>query len=87
MATIYVHNGVAHGREVLGLQRLGEEVGPVVGGIDEGDRDALLFDELADEEVTTRDVLRFRVELGVVGDGNYACLVVHCQLLVGRGSV
>ena len=42
MATIYVHNGVAHSREVLGLQRLGEEVGPVVRRLDEGDRDALL---------------------------------------------
>ena len=56
MATIYVHNGVAHGREVLGLQRLGEEIGPVVGGLDEGDRDALLLDELADEEVSSREM-------------------------------
>ena len=54
-----------NGREVLGLQRLGEEVGPVVGGLDEGDRDALLLDELANEEVMTRDVLRLRVELGL----------------------
>ena len=65
MATLYVHNGAAHGREVLGLRRLVEEVGPVVGGLDEGDRDALLLDELANEEVMTRDVLRLRVELGL----------------------
>ena len=53
-------------------------------GLDEGDRDALLLDELGDEEVATLDVLRLRVELGVVGDGN-ARLVVHCQL--GRAGV
>ena len=47
MATICVHNGVAHGREVLGLQRLSEEVGPVVSRLDEGDRDALLLDQLS----------------------------------------
>ena len=65
MATIYVHNGVAHGREVLGIQRLGEEIGPVVGGLDEGDQDALLLDELADKEVAMLDVLGLRVELGL----------------------
>ena len=88
MATIYVHNGVAlaHGREVLGLQRLGEEVGPVVDHLDKRDRYLLLLDELADEEVTTRDVLRLRVELGVVDDGD-ACPWLSITSLVGRGSV
>ena len=47
LATIYIRNGVAHGCEVLGLQRLGEEVGIVVGGLDEGDRYALLLNELS----------------------------------------
>ena len=55
---------------MLGLQRLGEKVGPVVSSLDEGDRDALLLDKLTNEEVSTRDVLRLRVELGVVGDGD-----------------
>ena len=58
---------VAHGREVLGRQRLSEEVGPVVSRLDEGDRDALLLDQLADEDVSSRDVLSLGVELGVVG--------------------
>ena len=42
----------------------------------QGDRDALLLDELTDEEVATLIVLRRRVEVGVVGDG-VTCLVVH----------
>ena len=86
---MFISNGVAHGREVLGLQRLGEEVGPVVGGLDEGDRYALLLDELADEEVTTRDVLRLRVKLGVVGNGDAMAMPAWLSIasLVGRGSV
>ena len=63
--------------------RLGEEVGPVVDALDKGDRDLLLLDELADEEVATLNVLRLCVELGVVGDGDTR-LVVHRQL--GRGG-
>ena len=63
---------------MLGPQRLGEEVGPIVGCLDEGNRDALLLDVPADEEVSSRDVLSLGVELGVVGDGN-ARLVIHCQ--------
>ena len=43
MATIYVHNGVAHRREVLGLQWRCEKVGPVVSRLDEWYRDALLL--------------------------------------------
>ena len=86
MATIYVHNGVAHSCEVLGLQRPGEEVGPVVSSLDEGDRDALLLDELADEEVSSRDVLRLGVELGDVGDGD-ARAWLSIASAVGRGSV
>ena len=73
-----INAGVAHVREALGLQWLSEEVGPVVSHLDEGDRDLLLLDQLADEEVSSRDVLSLRVELGVVGDGD-ARLVVHCQ--------
>ena len=62
----YVHDGIAHCGEMLGLERLGEEVRPVVDGLDEGDGDALLLDELADEEVAPLDVLRLGVQLGVV---------------------
>ena len=64
MATSYnVHNGVAHRREVLELQRLCEEVGPVVSCLDKGYRYALLLDKLADEEMSSRDVLSLGVEL------------------------
>ena len=87
MATIYVYNGVAHSREVLGLQRLGEEVGSVVGGLDELYRDALLLDKLADEEVATRDVLRLRVELGVVGDSDAWACGCTCPRQLGREGV
>ena len=70
---------------MLRLQRLGEDVGPVVRGLDEGGRDALLLDELADEEVAALNVLRLRVELGVVGMAIPAWLSIAS--LVGRGSV
>ena len=53
--------------------------------VDEGDRDALLLDELADEEVSSRDVLSLGVELGVVGDAMPAWLSIASA--VGAGSV
>ena len=66
MTCAYVHDGIAaHCGEMLGLERLGEEVRPVVDGLDEGDGDALLLDELADEEVAPLDVLRLGVQLGL----------------------
>jgi hypothetical protein len=71
---------------MLRLERLGEEVGPVVDGLDEGDGDAVLLDELADEEVSPLDVLGFRVKLWVVGDG-YMPAWLSIASLVGRGSV
>ena len=63
-----VYDGIAHGREMLGLERFGEEVRPIVDGLDKGDGDALLLDELAYEEVAPLDVLGLGVQLGAVGE-------------------
>jgi hypothetical protein len=64
---------------VLGLERLREEIGPIVDGPNEWDRDALLLDELTNEEVAPLNVFGFGVELRVVSDRD-ASLVVHTQL-------
>ena len=51
---------------MLGLERLGEEVRPVVDGLDEGDGDALLLDELS----TTSQMKKWR---------RWMCFVLVCN--------
>ena len=63
-----VHDDLPHGEENLGLEGLCEEVGPIVQGVDEGHTDFEFLNHVADEEVTTLDVLSFVTELGVVGE-------------------
>ena len=61
-----VHDDVAQAEEVLRVQRLGEEVGEVVVRVDERHAKTMVLDALANEEVTTFDVLHLRMVLGVV---------------------
>ena len=63
-----VHDLIAHGEELHGLQRLGEEVRQVVERIHVGYADLHVLDTLADEEVSPSDVLSALVVLGVVGE-------------------
>ena len=69
MPAVYIHDGVTHRDEVLGLEGLREEVSPVVDGLGEGGRDTLLLDELTNEEAAPLNVLGvylIGVELKVV---------------------
>ena len=61
-----VHDLVAHVKEMLTHQRLGEEVGNVLGGWYEGYTDLTFLDAFSDKEVTTVNVLSLRVMLRVV---------------------
>ena len=61
-----VHDLVSHVKEMLTHQRLGEEVGNVIGGWHEGNTDFTFFDALSDKEVTAVNVFGLRVMLRVV---------------------
>ena len=63
-----VHENGAKAEEVDGAKRLGEEVGDVVGGTHVRYGNCSVLDELADPQVTSVDVLRAVVVLGVVGE-------------------
>ena len=81
-----VHDDVAEAEEDLVGQDLSEEVRDVVGGRDVGDGDALVLDELADEEVAPHDVLGAAVVLWVVCEIDRR-LVVHVDgRRAGRGK-
>jgi len=62
-----VHHLVAHAKEVLAHQRFRKEIGHVLGCGHEGDAQPTVLHALADEVVTTIDMFRPRVVLGVVG--------------------
>mgnify|MGYP006131869351 CR=1 FL=1 len=74
----YVHDLVAHAKEVLTHQRLSEEVRDVICRGHEGDTETPVLHALADEVVTPVDVLRPRVVFGVVGQVD-SRLVVHLE--------
>ena len=61
-----VHDLVAHVKEMLTHQGLGEEVGNVFGGWHEGYTDLTFLDAFSDKEVTTVNVFGLRVMLRVV---------------------
>ena len=61
-----VHDLVAHVKEMLTHQRLGEEVGNVLGGRHEGYTDLTFLDAFSDKEVTAVNVFSLRVMLRVV---------------------
>ena len=64
---IHIHDLVTHREEHGSRQRLGEEVGEVVHRVHKGTPDTVILHELANEEMTTLDVLHPPVVLGVVG--------------------
>ena len=69
--TTLTHNipdPISHGEESARVEGLREEVGEVVRRGDEGHRDLMLLDKLANVVVTTLDVLRPLVVLRVVSD-------------------
>ena len=70
-----VHELVTHGEEMLGIEGLGEEVRQVVACGDIRHDDVEVLDALADEEVTTLDMLHARVVLRVVRGGNGSLVV------------
>ena len=61
-----IHQDVAEAKEGFRVERLGKEVGDVVGGADERDVKLEGLDHVTDEEVAAGDVLRLVVVLGVV---------------------
>ena len=63
-----VHDLVAHEKEVFAHQGFGKEIRHVVRGRHERHAEFTVFDALADEVVTTIDVLSPRVMLGVVSE-------------------
>ena len=62
----YVHNSVAHAKEVLAHERLSEEIGHVLGRGYERNAQPSVFHALANEVVPTIDMFRAGVVLGVI---------------------
>ena len=62
----HIHEDVAEAEEGFRVERLGKEVGDVVGGADEWDVELEGLDHVTDEEVAAGDVLRLVMVLGVV---------------------
>ena len=63
---MHVHNAVSELEECLWRKGLGEKICQVIGGVDVLDADHVLFDELADVEVSPVDVLRAVVIFRIV---------------------
>ena len=63
-----VHENSAEAEEINGSERLGKEVGDVVGCADVWDGDGSVLNEFADPEMSAVDVLGPVVVLGIVGE-------------------
>ena len=79
-----VHENCAEFEEISRAQRLGEEVGVVVGSVNVGHGELAVFDKLANPKVAPVDVLCAIVMLGIVC--KIACGFVVCGLCGGAGG-